>query len=112
MTGKKSTRKKLPITDEAVAKMAREFAATADWDPRWTAIKKAYSLPELLEYLPKRVVKRALDEILLEAIAQRKAQNRGYIDLRFRFGRTIRQMTDFVHRNRLELARRTKALKS
>lgn len=89
-----------------------ERVASSDFVPEWTAIKKAYSLSDILEKLPKRMTKRAVDEVLLDAIARRKAHNRGYVDLRFKFGRTTRQMTDFVHRNRSKLDSRIKIIKS
>jgi hypothetical protein len=101
-----------PKPDEAaLAALARKYAS-AEFVPEWTAIERAFSVPELLENLPKRMKKRAMDEVLLDAIAHRKAQGRVYMDLRLRFGKSIRQMTDFVYRKRIELHRRIQELKS
>jgi hypothetical protein len=99
------------LDEKALGEWARKHASV-EFVPEWTAVKKYLSIPELLENLPKRMVKRALDEALLDEIARRKAQGRPYMNLRLRYKKTVRQMTDFVYRKRIELHRRIQKLKS
>jgi hypothetical protein len=49
---------------------------------------------------------------LLDAIARRKAQERGYMDLRFKFKRTPRQLINLVQKNKNYLAGKVREILS
>lgn len=61
---------------------------------------------------PKGRPERSDKWLLLDEIAKRKAADRGYMDLRFRFNRTERQLTDLVHKNKKYIDDRVREIQS